>query len=289
MRRSFADGRIPWWLRVLLAVDRVVGGVRELEYACLDRLVCLLVAPSDRAKVTAFAYRAQGQYLPGSRFHEEGLRAWELAAIGTPPFPQSGHILLGAAGGGRELRALCELGYSVTAFEPVTELLAGARSVCDKYPTARVVQGSYADLVEHSRGGNGPFDGVLDRPVDGVVLGLASITHVVEETDRLDLLRALRVLASEAPIFLSYNAFDQGTDTGGPGRRTRAVQAALARLGVRTPEFPRGLGYTPDFGFRYVFEAHEIAELAAAGGYRVHTSTLRDFPHAVLVPDSVAE
>jgi uncharacterized protein with GYD domain len=127
---------------------------------------------------------------------------------------------------------------------------------------------------------------LLGRPFDGVILGQGSFTHVVEADDREALLRALARIAPAAPVLISYNARYDWPVKPDPGRRVRALRSVLGKVGIRTRDLPIGMGFSPEFGFKYVFEAEEIVELAAASGYRVERSTIHEFPHAVLVPVS---
>jgi hypothetical protein len=244
--------------------------------------MCVFLDPAKRSSVTIEAYNRQRQYLAGSGTFDRGLLAWEVAALLAPPFPQSGHLLLGGAGGGRELEELCQMDYAVTAFEPASALAEGARAVATRHPTAVVIQASYEDLVHHAQGILTPFSGLLDRRIDGVVLGLGSFTHVVEAHDRVALFRAIRAIASTAPVLFSYNL---RTPCPTEGRRTRRVRTVLAAIGVHTEKIPDGLAFTSEYGFRYALTVDEIAQLATSCGYRVASTSARGFPHALLVPD----
>jgi hypothetical protein len=272
------------WVRALLVGDRIAERLRRAEITYVERLLSSFVYAADRDAVTTAAYNRQTQYLPGSAVHRRGLFSWEEAAVGTPPFPPDGHVLLGGAGGGRELAALCERGYAVTAFEPAPALVQGAREVARRFPAATMVQASYKDLARHVAGVRTPFGELLDQGFDAVILGYGSLSNVVEADDRLALLRAVRSIAPSAPVLASYNLQFGAVRDGIPGRLIQFVRLVLAKAGVPMPDLVPGLGFSSYYGFRYVFEEGEIERLAAAAGYRVHRIKAQEQPHAVLTP-----
>jgi hypothetical protein len=246
--------------------------------------MCLFVDESRRAAVTSLAYSRQRQYLPTAQLHRRGLFAWERATLANPRFPARGRLLLGAAGGGRELRSLCERGYEVVAFEPTPALVEGARMVAAEFPGTIVVQASYEDLTRHVAGEpSSPFADKLDEPFDGVILGWGSLSHVLGDGERVDLLRALREVAPEAPMLVSFNE-RAGIGDAPVGRITRLVITTLRALGVRVPEPQARLAFSPHYGFRYLFRDGEIDLLAAAGGYAVAYRAANENPNALLVP-----
>src|SRR5438270_449763 len=127
---------VPGWIRGLGSAHRALRALFEIEGKIADRAVCLLLDPARRDAVTVWAYERQPHYLPSGRWIDDGLYSWERAIVTAPPFPGSGCLLLGGAGGGRELGELCALGYSVTAFEPTDALVEGARAVAVNHPNA---------------------------------------------------------------------------------------------------------------------------------------------------------
>ncbi len=205
--------------------------------------------------------------------------------MSSEPFPSSGRILLGAAGGGREIAGLAARGYDVLAFEPNPVLVEGAVATARGAPNTHVVRASYADLVSAATSGQGP----LANPIkgvrfDGVILGWGSLTHVVQPDARVATLKAIRSIAPSAPVLASF--YLRRPDPATPGRSERAkllIRRVFKGLGAK--RYPaQGLSYQRTGGFVYCFLKEEIVELAAACGYRVYLLTDREFPHALLVP-----
>lgn len=131
----------------------------------------------------------------------DGLYDWEQQwferRLPAPP----ASILIGAAGAGREASALRELGYHVHAFEPA----ASAFQLCQvKVGPDFVDQASYEDFIAtvlrgESRGLRLPSETTFDA----VLLGWGSFGHVLQRTDRSELLRACDQVAPHGPILLS--------------------------------------------------------------------------------------
>lgn len=271
--------RIPRWIGAVEAVDRGAWYAYRATEILRDELLRAFVDERLRADVTARAYARQSGYLPGGERFEEGLFAWEARALSSPPFPQRGRVLLAAAGGGRELRALLDRGHGVTAFEPSDFLRAGAEAVA-RGRDARVLAGAYADLPA-AVDGRGPLASLRDERFDAVILGWGSLTHLTSPREHRRTLEAARALAPRAPLLLSF-FLRKPHERGRSVALRRALRRALGALGGR--DVPDGVGYEQGGGFVYWFTALELHSLAMESGYRVEALELASFPHAILVP-----
>ena len=192
-------------------------------------------------------------------------------------------MLLGGAGGGRELAGLATLGYEVVAFEPASALAEALASVAAQHTGTRSLRGSYADLVRAIRGDGGPLGALAGMHFDAIVLGWASLSHVTHAPDRQALFGALRTLAPAAPVLVSYLGPD---DDGRANGRVEALRAPVRRLLARAMrrDVPEpGQGFVPVAGFYQRFTPDEIEALAAASGYRVALHASEPYPHALFV------
>ena len=260
----------PGWVRALLALDRGAQALARLVSVVRDEVLFAWVPPSRRAELTAALYAGQTTYAPGGGTFRAGLFDWERALIEMPPFPRTGRLLVGGAGGGREAVALRDRGYEVVAFEPVAALVrAGVPAVAER-PGALLIRASYDDLVRAARGEPSPLAPALAAAgVDGVVLGWGSLGHVTEEEDRVALLRAVRAIAPAAPVILSF------TDALAPdprGSRTAALRRGLRRLfaALGAPaRYRPGDRFTPWGGFSRDSDAAAIETLARSAAYDV--------------------
>ncbi len=131
----------------------------------------------------------------------DGLYPWESEWFERrmPPAPAS--VLVGAAGAGREARALRELGYRVHAFEPSTS----AFRLCERaLGSDHADPASYQDFVATAlRGKRTSLRLEPDAKFDAVLLGWGSFGHVLRADDRFELLRACDRVAPRGPILLS--------------------------------------------------------------------------------------
>jgi hypothetical protein len=224
-------------------------------------------------------YEIQSTYFPGGARFRAGLFGWERQAITGGVFPATGRILVGGAGGGREVLGLTELGYCVSAFEPAEALVIGGKAAVESTGRSQLVRGTYADLVRVADGLPSPLREAVQPPIDGVILGWTSFSHVLAHEDRLELLCAIRKLAPTAPVLVSF--FGRSANDVGP---TRALlRRVFARL--RCPYRARlGDGFMPWAGFYYALTPEEVSLLTEAAGYRIVQSDFQSNAHALLVP-----
>ncbi|MEO7332124.1 MAG: nucleotidyltransferase family protein, partial [Minicystis sp.] len=171
--------RVPRWVRAVLAVDRLALRLDNLRDGLRDELMLAFIPEADRGALTAALYADQSTYLPGGHRYQSGLFSWERNALNTADFPREGRVLLGACGAGRELSALIERGFTVTAFDPCGPFAEVARAQVDA-ARATVLQASYADLVSAAEGRGGPLAPALEgAPFAAVLLGWGSFSHVM--------------------------------------------------------------------------------------------------------------
>lgn len=276
---------MPRWLRAALAAERAAGAVARGVSLLVEEMALAWVPPHRRDAVTAAVYGAQRMYLAGSPHFEQGLFDWESRALAAPEFPRAGRILLGGAGGGREARALASMGYSVIGFDPSVRLVERSATALAGLP-ATVVHAGYGDLIAAARGEPGPLSDVpRSPPVDAVVLGWASFSHLMAGEQRLALLHATRAIAPAAPLLLSFLAAGGGGEGGRGERARRALRRTFAALGA--PGAPRaGDRFVAWGGFLHLLSVEDIRTLAAAAGYRVAIVAASPYGHALLVPTS---
>jgi len=102
--------KAPLLVRALLLLDRVMSALWRASAMIRDETLWAWTSQPDRERTNRAIYTRSKTYFPGGATFAEGLFDWERAAITSSFFPPSGRILLGAAGGGRELAGLCKIG-----------------------------------------------------------------------------------------------------------------------------------------------------------------------------------
>jgi hypothetical protein len=280
MQRSQVVMRpLPPWAHVLLGVDRYVQrGIRGYE-VLRDQLLLGQLDSSLHATLTARAYaNERAAYLPGGARFEAGLFDWEATVLARIGLPQRARILLGAAGGGRELAALLSMGHDVVAFEPNDALLAGANAVSAQGRGSAVIRASLEHLIDAVEGA-GPLAGI-NGPFDLVLLGWVSLSHITEPATQISLFRALRRLYPGAPVVTSFLVRSAELGSSRPrGFLWRNTLRALASKKVSP-----SLAYMPRAGVIHRFSRDEIGRLASETGYTVRLmDTTRD-GYAVFQP-----
>ncbi len=275
----------PFIVRFVLELNRVIAAMGRVAVMARDEALWVWTSQAGRERANRAIYGGLKTYAPGGGTFEAGLFDWERNAIASS-FPSSGRILLGAAGGGRELEALCHMGYEVVAFEPAPALADAARNIAKLHPTSEVITASFADLVLAAETGSGPLaPHICGRDFAGIILGWTSFSYVWRR-DRERLLQSLRRLVPGAPVLLSYLA--PGEEVQGAAVTSRRWFRHLLRLtGARTLAEP-GDAFLPWAGFYQTLTAEEIRSLGARTGYKVLASENSEMHNAVLVPDGTA-
>ncbi|EYF03885.1 hypothetical protein [Chondromyces apiculatus] len=227
-------------------------------------------------------------------FEERALSAW----FPRPP----ARLFVPGAGGGRELLALLNRGYSVDALEPAPRLADAARQA----------------LAMRGRSGDGSvwresLEAWSAAPIgvyEGIFTGWGVWSHLLRREDRLAALRAFRSACPRGPVLLSFwrrePVFDPeelGEHTsltladapladapleGTPLARVQATTRGLLRTKLlRMPPVEPGTVWRAGLFVHCVSEA-ELAEEAAACGYRIahHERDASRYPNAVLMPQS---
>ncbi len=232
--------------------------------------------PRERSRIGIGLYDVS--YEPS--YEREDLYDWEQRwfsrVLPAPP----GRILVGAAGGGREVGALLERGYEVAAFEPADKPRAHGRARHRGRVTIEAAD--YDALTAAVRGETAsPLADIARARYDAVLLGWGSFTHVAGGARRAALLSACDQL-TDGPILASFyfregaEAPDSRSDAARWGRRIGRVIGRARRVEGITEEW--------DFyhwgGFAHRLSVEDVESAARAAGRKVLWSLTDGFPHA---------
>ena len=280
-------GGLPFLIRIALATERVRRTTERLHSLLWDEALWAWYGPQRLEAINQIIWGRANSYLPGGTAFERGFFDWERRAVTEPPFPHAGRILLGGAGGGRELVQLCRCGYDVVAFEPSKELCDGARRAASCFSNSVVVRASYRDLVAAAQEHTGPLAShVLDTSFDAVLFGWASFNYVFTEADRRDVLCATRTIAPKAPLLLSF-LMAQDAENGRLDRLRPGIRKICKLLGAPSARSHGGTFWLwPHAGFVHLVSQIELEAAAASSGYRIRyfRQPVDSCPHAMLIP-----
>ena len=225
-------------------------------------VVLLGLCDSGELERRTLEYYARESPFDEAEYLAEGLQGWEVEAI-LGHFPPSGRILVAAAGGGRETRALAAMGFAPVACDPSRHLL-------DKL---REGAGGEQEVVEAAASEVPVFGDAFDA----VIIGWGGYTHIPEARRRGEFLEALaRQMKPGAPMLLSF--YLRRDDGWRP--RTCALLANCIRrvMGLKPAVEP---GDTMTNRFERRFTAEEISGELVAGGLRLLDFRPTPFPHAI--------
>jgi hypothetical protein len=234
-----------------------------------SRVVVRLASEQVLMEFNALAYQKDKTYVPGAEQFRHHLFAWESATI-RAHFPDApARLLVGGAGGGREVFSLADRGYEIVAFEPAAELAAGMAEKASTTSSVRVFRSRYETLprLDPARAGEAAGDLRALAPFDAALMGWGSFSHLMSEESRI---RALESMAAvvDGPIMVSFLAFRTGGDT--PARITRHRDDAFSAF----------------IGYYHVSTPTEIQRLAGAAGLEVYymesDEAESSWPHVLL-------
>lgn len=231
---------------------RVLAGVRDGLWGFLGGVL----SADEKSRLGVELYDASDEYRASPRhdWEDAWLRRW------LPPAPA--RVLVGAAGAGREVIFLRGGRYEVTALEPSAALAGACRAGA---PGSRVIEARYEDVAAGRALAGERFDAVL--------LGLGSLSHVLDAPSRIDLVGALARMCDRGPVLASVLApprsrGDVTTWSGGRAARMGRALARPIRAARHLPDVEPGEVVFGGLGFARLFTRRELCALGDAAGRR---------------------
>lgn len=248
--------RVSSWL-----VSRVVSGVQAVHQGFWLGLLDV----DDLREVTATQYERRSKY-HAADYNMSGFWTWEEDVVARF-FGGCRSVLLGAAGGGREIVTLVRRGIQVDAFDCSPELVAACRHLLDvEGIAARVLLAPPDRLPEEL------------RCYDGAIMGWGGYMHIAGREARVRLLGDFRRhLRPGSPLLLSF--FHRQAQYSRHYRVVRGVGQLVRALrgGRRVVELGDSL---PD-AFVHCFTEDEVRAEMADAGFRLESFSESVFGHAV--------
>ena len=256
-------------VRAYLFTRRLLARIQNGAVAVHRGLFLGLLDPSELQALTDHHYTSTQSGGTGDvNYHEtaynlSGLRYWEQRVI-EEHFRDCRSILLGAAGGGREILALSRMGFAVDAFECNPQLAARCQSFLE-------LQGVEATVIQAEPGG---VPASLEI-YDGAILGWGAYIHIFGRRRRVELLREFRQhLRAGAPLLLSF-----WTARDSISIRAQTQLAKFIRA-IRRAE-PIESGDSISSTFDRSFAKNDIRDELAEAGFEMVFYSEEFFGHAV--------
>lgn len=256
----------------LVAASRCVDGAYRAFDRLRSRAVVRLASDETLRLLNDLVYGRDRTYQPRSASFRSRLFPWEEAVLRDAMPAAPARVLVGGAGGGREVLALMERGYRVVAFEPSLRL---ARALQVAAPAIQVFEGAYEDLPMLRRVADpGPLVDLrsLER-FDCAIFGWGSFSHLLSHEARVSALTQVASL-TDGPLLVSFLALSENRRA--TDRRSRRREGTFSVF----------------IGYYHTASVEEIEDLARESGLRVRSlvadSRDTNWPHAVLDRQEVA-
>jgi hypothetical protein len=200
----------------------------------------------------------------GEGHNLKGFFPWERAAFDTH-FGGCTSVLVGSAGGGREVLAVSRRGVKVDAFECNPDLAESCRSFLASHGVVATVITARPNEVPESLG-----------MYDGAILGWSGYMHIAGRKRRIGFLQEMRRhIRPGGPFLLSFFLYHK--DSWFP---SLTYQVARAIRMLRRAE-PLERGDSLRLSFDHRFTEAEIRQELTAAGFDVVSYSERLYGHAV--------
>ena len=204
---------------------RLILATRAIDkaYRLFDKIRSeFVLAVASGAVIERFndlAYGRTTSYDPASSTFRKYLFPWEEQVIERFFPPSPARILVGGAGGGREVFALANRGYEVVAFEPSRALVRSMSNMVSEGMDVKVFCAGYDDLPHLSPVRPGDSIANLEdmSTFDAAIVGWGSFSHLTSKESRVRGLKAF-AKAAKGPIVVSSFHSDPVPKTYDPPR-----------------------------------------------------------------------
>jgi 2-polyprenyl-3-methyl-5-hydroxy-6-metoxy-1,4-benzoquinol methylase len=235
------------------ALKRVTGQrLADLAHALYKGVWLGALDDDQLAAITQIYYAERGPEWRHIRWTELGLKPWEQEAI-DQHFAGRRSLLVGCAGGGREVFALARRGFAVSAFDCSPSLVESARAYAAENELAVRYAFSAPDHV--------PDLGMHD----GAIVGWGGYMHIIGAERRIAFLRRFRAqLEPGSPLLVSFYVRSEND----AALSTMAAVGTFVRRTRRKKAVELGDELRPRF-FRRTFTRADVEREFGAAGFQV--------------------
>lgn len=247
-------------------LERLILFVHNGSVALLQGVTLGLLSNEQLERLTQQRYLSEFSFdsYTEQSYLNSGLFLWEREAI-ERYFPPGGHILVAAAGAGREMIALADSGFLVEGFDCSAPLVESGRDQLMKHGIDAKLEHAPASTVP---GGIGPYDAVL--------VGFSGYMYIAGRDRRVRFLQELsELLQPEAPIMISFTEGSIGRRRGWTAKIGTVIRSLRGAPPVEEGDCLKD-------GFQHHFVREQILrEMNEAGIELAHYSAGTCYGHAV--------
>lgn len=214
-----------------------------------------------------FNVSKMGKMYHDNAYNKRGLFQWEKDVI-ERYFGHQKNLLLIGAGGGREVLALSQMGFSVDGFEYNQRLVLVANQLLESENLPVKVAVAPKDRGPESV-----------KQYDGIIVGWGTYTHIQNRTRRISLLKQLRCQAKlNAPVLISFLVRSRDD------RRFKLITkfGNVLRMIFSRELLETGDDLVPDFV--HFFTREEVVSELEEAGFKLEYYSSIDYGHAVGIP-----
>lgn len=249
--------------KLFFASTRVFDAGMGVSRGTFDGVWLGLLNARRIAVIDEAYFHRQRMYL-AEDYNRRGLWQWERDAVDAY-FPRDARIAVTAAGGGREVLALLELGYDAVGFECNERL--------QEFGNDLTIASGHGIRIHPSGRDEWPKSAV---GFDAAIIGWGSYMHIAGTQHRIAMLREARAaLPKGAPLMLS---FFQRRGTTVRFRSAATVGNVFRRLSRRELLEP-GDALSPLYA--HFFTKSEVENELTAAGFALVDYSSDPYPHAI--------
>jgi hypothetical protein len=254
---------MPRAVRSYFRARERLGKVHSLLDACFAGVWLGLLDAKALHALDGVYYDQEKMYCHDA-YNRRGFWAWEQEMVDSY-FQPCKRILVGSAGGGREILALARRGYAVDGFECNPTFVAYANALLEKEGLPPSVRHVARDATPKAT-----------AAYDGIIVGWSGYMLIQGRARRIAFLRQLRTLTRDgAPLLVSFFART------GIERRFKVITAIGNAFRHLLGRERLQLGDDLDPNYVHYFTKAEIASEFEAAGFGLAYFGTRGYGHAV--------
>ena len=248
--------------------SRLVKTINRTIMALHEGLWLGITNKQELMEITSRKYSNTTTYA-GEAYNLSGLYDWEKKAI-AEYFQECETILVGAAGGGREMIGLSEMGFQVDGFDSNQDLVSIMKKMVQEKDMKSEVKTALPDHVPETFG-----------KYDGLIMGWAGYSHIQGIENRITFLKELRAHTHPGcPLLISFVDSDEN-----PAYMKISYQIARIIRAIRFSKEKIELGDTLKELFLHHTCEDEIRRELGQSGFRLVRYSEEDFSHAIAYAD----